>query len=36
MAFYKLSGIMPEKEAIDLLRKDIKKRFGKFGEKVVQ
>ncbi len=35
-AFFKVSGILPEKEAIELIKKAIKKSFAKKGDKVVQ
>jgi len=34
--FFKLSGVMPLKEALDLLKGSIKKMYGKKGDKVVQ
>eukprot|EP00435_Cladocopium_sp_Y103_P011884 s4118_g3.t1 len=34
--FFKLSGVMPFEEAIDMLKKSIKKMYGKKGDKVVQ
>jgi len=35
-AFFKISGILPEDEAVDLMKKFAKKTYGKRGEKVVQ
>jgi len=34
--FFKISGILPEEEAIDALKKAIKKTYGKKGDAVVQ
>lgn len=34
--FFKLSGVMPFEEAIEMLKKSIKKMYGKKGDKVVQ
>ena len=34
--FFKLSGVMPFEEAINMLKKSIKKMYGKKGDKVVQ
>jgi len=35
-AFFKISGILPEGESIELMKKFAKKTYGKRGEKVVQ
>ncbi|GAB1482687.1 pyruvate:ferredoxin (flavodoxin) oxidoreductase [Treponema sp.] len=35
-AFFKISGVLPEDEAIDLIKKAIKKTYGKKGEEVVK
>jgi len=35
-AFFKLSGVLPFEEAIDLLKKEIQKVYGKKGENIVQ
>ena len=35
-AFFKISGILPEQEAIDAIKKAIKKTYGSKGDKVVQ
>jgi pyruvate-ferredoxin/flavodoxin oxidoreductase len=35
-AFFKISGIFPEKEAIDLIKNAIKKTFGRKGEDIVK
>jgi pyruvate-ferredoxin/flavodoxin oxidoreductase len=35
-AFFKISGILPEDEAADLMKKFAKKTYGKAGEKVVK
>ncbi|HMA85258.1 MAG TPA: pyruvate:ferredoxin (flavodoxin) oxidoreductase [Desulfosalsimonadaceae bacterium] len=35
-AFFKLSNVLPFEEAIDYLKKDIEKTYGKKGEKIVQ
>ncbi len=34
-AFFKISGVLPEKEAIELLKKAIKKTYGLKGDKIV-
>ncbi len=34
-AFFKLSGVLPFEEAIDLLKKEIQKVYGKKGDKIV-
>ncbi|MDY0163548.1 pyruvate:ferredoxin (flavodoxin) oxidoreductase, partial [Desulfobotulus sp.] len=34
-AFFKLSGVLPFEEAIDLLKKDIEKTYGKKGDAIV-
>jgi pyruvate-ferredoxin/flavodoxin oxidoreductase len=34
-AFFKISGILPEKEAIELIKASIKKSYAKKGEKIV-
>ncbi len=34
--FFKLANVLPIEQAIDLLKSDIKKKFGKKGDKVVQ
>lgn len=36
VAFFKISGVLPEDEAIELIRESIKKTYGKKGEKVVE
>ncbi len=35
-AFFKISGVLPEAEAIELIKKAIKKTYGKKGEEVVK
>ncbi|MGM0453771.1 MAG: pyruvate:ferredoxin (flavodoxin) oxidoreductase [Thermodesulfobacteriota bacterium] len=35
-AFFRLSNVLPYEEALDYLKKDIEKTYGKKGEKVVQ
>jgi pyruvate-ferredoxin/flavodoxin oxidoreductase len=35
-AFFKISGVLPEKEAIDLMKQAVKKSFIKKGEDIVQ
>jgi len=35
-AFFKISGILPEAEAIELIKKSIKKTYGKKGEEIVK
>ncbi|MEA2081927.1 MAG: pyruvate:ferredoxin (flavodoxin) oxidoreductase, partial [Elusimicrobiota bacterium] len=35
-AFFKISGVLPEGEAIDLLKKSIKKTYGLKGDKIVK
>ncbi len=35
-AFFKLSGILPEDEAIDMMKKAVQKQFAKKGETIVQ
>jgi len=35
-AFFKISGVLPEAEAVDLIKKAIKKTYGKKGEEVVK
>ena len=35
-AFFKISGVLPENEAVDLIKKAIKKTYGKKGEEVVK
>ncbi|MCL5103356.1 MAG: pyruvate:ferredoxin (flavodoxin) oxidoreductase [Armatimonadetes bacterium] len=34
-AFFKLTGILPEEQAVDAIKKAIKKTYGKYGDKVV-
>jgi pyruvate-ferredoxin/flavodoxin oxidoreductase len=34
-AFFKISGVLPEKEAIDLIKKAVQKTYGKKGQDVV-
>ncbi len=34
--FFKLSGILPEREAIDAIKRSIRKSYGRFGELVVE
>jgi pyruvate-ferredoxin/flavodoxin oxidoreductase len=35
-AFFKISGVLPEAEAVELIKKSIKKTYGKKGEEVVK
>ncbi|MCD6311794.1 MAG: pyruvate:ferredoxin (flavodoxin) oxidoreductase, partial [Elusimicrobia bacterium] len=35
-AFFKISGVLPEEEAIELLKKSIKKTYGVKGDKIVK
>lgn len=35
-AFFKISGVLPEDEAVELIKKAIKKTYGKKGEEVVK
>ncbi len=35
-AFFKLAGILPEQQAIDAIKKAIKKSYGRYGDKVVE
>lgn len=35
-AFFKISGVLPEEEAVELIKKSIKKTYGKKGEEVVK
>ena len=35
-AFFKIAGVLPVDEAIDLIKKSIKKTYGRKGEKIVQ
>ncbi len=35
-AFFKISGVLPEDEAVELIKKAIKKSYGKKGEEVVK
>ncbi len=36
VAFFKISGVLPEDEAVELIRESIKKTYGKKGAKVVE
>ncbi|MFQ3546733.1 MAG: pyruvate:ferredoxin (flavodoxin) oxidoreductase [Termitinemataceae bacterium] len=35
-AFFKISGVLPEAEAVELIKKSIKKTYGKKGEEIVK
>ncbi|MFZ5368351.1 MAG: pyruvate:ferredoxin (flavodoxin) oxidoreductase [Spirochaetota bacterium] len=35
-AFFKISGVLPEEEAVELIKKSIKKTYGKKGEEIVK
>lgn len=35
-AFFKLSGVLPEKEAIELIKKHVEKQFAKKGQNIVE
>ena len=35
-AFFKISGILPEEQAVDEIKKAIKKTYGKKGDKIVE
>ncbi len=35
-AFFKLTGILPEEQAVDAIKRAIKKSYGRYGDKVVE